>query len=699
MKNRPPEGINTVTSLGLGTTPRVATWLLRSLIQTESYSDRFHGYRFGQLVKRLGLMKEQFDDEKKPEVFLEALLRQLEALEMRVGEGDAEDPVFRNVDRIAAMLNLTETERDLLAFGVLTHFDTEFQECFDELRGPTFGAIAEMLAGIVGHSSKEIRAALRADSMLSQAGLMSARPFAERQSSNPLEVPAEIAGALVLEHRDEESLLRCLFQPAPAPRLDQVDFSYLEADIDILGGFLSAAVAQHKPGVNVLMHGAPGLGKTELARTLVAGLDVALFEVNITAIDGEPIRPASRITAYRTAQHILQRRAASVLLFDEMEDVFPSESNPLAAVAERPGKGWTNQLLESNPVPAIWISNAIHQLDHAYLRRFSFVIEVPAPPRHSRHRILANALGSNGVDRSWIAQLAEEPRITPADVENAARIVTAMGADWAGRAEQVVDHVLSSNLRARGVEIDTHRRRGDTDFDVSLANTEANLEALIGACGRNLRGRICLYGPPGTGKTAFVRYLTHRIGVELVEKRASDLLGKYVGENEANIARMFREAREEKAVLLLDEADSFLRSRRLADRLWEVSEVNEMLVQMERFEGLFFCCTNRVEELDEAVFRRFDLKIELGYLDRVQRRLLFDKMVLDHGICMKVNEAIGLQRRLDQLTAVSAGDFAVLKRRHELTGGPGSAEELVNELEQECRLKGVENRALGFGSH
>ena len=301
MKNRPPEGINTVTSLGLGTTPRVATWLLRSLIQTESYSDRFHGYRFGQLVKRLGLMKEQFDDEKKPEVFLEALLRQLEALERRVGEGDAEDPVFRNVDRIAAMLNLTETERDLLAFGVLTHFDTEFQECFDELRGPTFGAIAEMLAGIVGHSSKEIRAALRADSMLSQAGLMSARPFAERQSSNPLEVPAEIAGALVLEHRDEESLLRCLFQPAPAPRLDQVDFSYLEADIDILGGFLSAAVAQHKPGVNVLMHGAPGLGKTELARTLVAGLDVALFEVNITAIDGEPIRPASRITAYRTA--------------------------------------------------------------------------------------------------------------------------------------------------------------------------------------------------------------------------------------------------------------------------------------------------------------------------------------------------------------------------------------------------------------
>ena len=61
------------------------------------------------------------------------------------------------------------------------------------------------------------------------------------------------------------------------------------------------------------------------------------------------------------------------------------------------------------------------------------------------------------------------------------------------------------------------------------------------------------------------------------------------------MARMFEEAQAEQAVLLLDEADSFLRSRRLAERHYEVSEVNEMLQGMERFAGVFICTTNLFE--------------------------------------------------------------------------------------------------------
>jgi SpoVK/Ycf46/Vps4 family AAA+-type ATPase len=68
-------------------------------------------------------------------------------------------------------------------------------------------------------------------------------------------------------------------------------------------------------------------------------------------------------------------------------------------------------------------------------------------------------------------------------------------------------------------------------------------------------------------------------------------------------------------VLLLDEADSFLRSRRLAERNYEVTEVNEMLQGMERFAGVFICTTNLFEDLDEAALRRFTFKIRFHPLN------------------------------------------------------------------------------------
>ena len=88
------------------------------------------------------------------------------------------------------------------------------------------------------------------------------------------------------------------------------------------------------------------------------------------------------------------------------------------------------------------------------------------------------------------------------------------------------------------------------------------------------------------------------------------------------MARMFAEAQTEEAVLLLDEADSFLRSRRMAERNYEVTEVNEMLQGMERYAGIFICTTNLFEELDEAALRRFTFKIRFRPLTPLQREAM-----------------------------------------------------------------------------
>ncbi|SFV60837.1 ATPase, AAA family [hydrothermal vent metagenome] len=88
----------------------------------------------------------------------------------------------------------------------------------------------------------------------------------------------------------------------------------------------------------------------------------------------------------------------------------------------------------------------------------------------------------------------------------------------------------------------------------------------------------------------------------------------WVGGTEKNIANAFREAKEEKAVLVFDEVDSFLADRTGAKQSWEVTQVNEMLVQMENFDGIFIATTNLMDNLDRASLRRFDLKLEFSYL-------------------------------------------------------------------------------------
>ncbi|UKI42714.1 MAG: ATP-binding protein [Candidatus Melainabacteria bacterium] len=110
---------------------------------------------------------------------------------------------------------------------------------------------------------------------------------------------------------------------------------------------------------------------------------------------------------------------------------------------------------------------------------------------------------------------------------------------------------------------------------------------------------------PELQKSSYARYLAEQLGIEVLLKRASDLISPYVGETEQNIAAAFSEAKSKKAMLIFDEADTFLQDRNNAVRSWEVAQVNEMLTQMEAAEYPFICTTNLLDTLDEASLRRF----------------------------------------------------------------------------------------------
>jgi SpoVK/Ycf46/Vps4 family AAA+-type ATPase len=200
---------------------------------------------------------------------------------------------------------------------------------------------------------------------------------------------------------------------------------------------------------------------------------------------------------------------------------------------------------------------------------------------------------------------------------------------------------------------------------------------------------MVFYGPPGTGKTQFVEHLAAELGMPLVAKRASELLSKWLGESEKNIAQAFEEAASEDALLLLDEGDSFLRDRSQARASWEVTQVNELLQHIERFEGIVVVCTNLFRGLDAAALRRFTFKVEFRALDAHQRWEMF---VNEAGLRGRLGEFERATRedwesRLMLMAQLTAGDFATVKRQCLLLGTQLNPDEWLTQLQLECDVK------------
>ncbi len=256
---------------------------------------------------------------------------------------------------------------------------------------------------------------------------------------------------------------------------------------------------------------------------------------------------------------------------------------------------------------------------------------------------------------------------------------------------------MENNLRVMGrpgrLEKHSHRALG---YDLALVNADLDLAVLADGLARKGKARLCLYGPPGTGKTEFARHVAERLGKTLLMKRASDILSKWVGETEVNIATMFQEAEAEEAVLLLDEADSFLQERADAQQTYQVTQVNELLVQMESFDGLFIACTNLMEQLDAAAMRRFDLKVHFKALKPIQAWTFFLKVLKEHGE-HPTGGLAGLKQAISLMDNLCIGDFATVLRKLCILSDRISPESLLSALQAECAVKpDSRTRPIGF---
>ncbi len=316
------------------------------------------------------------------------------------------------------------------------------------------------------------------------------------------------------------------------------------------------------------------------------------------------------------------------------------------------------------------------------------------------NRHLGNIGPGDALSGADVAALAQRFDVSPAQIGNAvtvARLISPGGPDRA-----TLEAVLTPTYKIlKGDSIPPPVFEPGC-YLPEVVNTSVDLEAVAGRLAAWKPGAhpgisLCLYGAPGTGKSEYVRYLAHRMDRPLVVRWCSDILSKWLGESEQNIAQAFTEARTEGAVLLFDEADSFLRDRRDAVRSWEMTQVNEFLQQLETFPGVVACTTNVFRSLDQAALRRFTFKIPFHFLLPAQAKLLFART-----LARLTGEAVAgtdadVARELVRIVNLTPGDFAAVARRLSALGEKPTATRLLAELRAEVDVKENAPRGIGFG--
>ena len=601
-----------------------------------------------------------------------------------------------NTARLADLAGLSETDRRVLEFAVMLHNERLLADTADYLGVLSSAKVFQVLAGILDLPERAVRASLGIQGLLVRSGLLTLGSLGTDHLSCKLNLLSlNFADHLLTSEADPVRLLRDTIAPSRAPTLKARDYAHVASFLGVLRPFLRHALAVHRRGVNVFLYGHPGTGKTELARLIARELGRNLFEVAAEDADGQPIHGDFRLRAFRAAQIFLAQQPA-LLLFDEVEDVFDdADGYSLHRSTAQRRKAWINRTLEENPVPTLWLANTIDGLDPAFIRRFDLVFELPIPSRGQRARILREHCAPWLAPRS-IARLAEAEHLAPAVITRAASVVGAIreelgDTESAAAFERLLNHTLQAQ---RHPSVPREGAGGLPEvYDPAFIQADADLAGVAKGLARTLSGRLCLYGPPGTGKTAYARWLAEKLGRPLMLRRASDLLSMWLGDSEQRIAAAFREAEQDNAVLLIDEVDSFLHDRDATQRSWEVTLVNEMLTQMENFPGVFIAATNRMDGLDPAALRRFDLKVRFGFLRADQSQALLRRWCSRWGLAKPGKTERGAIGRLENLTP---GDFAAVARRHRFHP-LGSPAEAVAALAEECTLKAGRRTRIGFG--
>jgi transitional endoplasmic reticulum ATPase len=486
-----------------------------------------------------------------------------------------------------------------------------------------------------------------------------------------------------VNYKNSEQFIQKLFPSKNATDLTIDDYAHISKDTSRLVATINNSLTNRTKGSSMLLWGPPGTGKTQMALVLAKENNWDLKVIGDMGDDRGEKGRKDRLTSLNMAIRLYGASPNVVLLFDEMEDLVKEDKNASFS------KAYINRLIETSTVPIIWTTNELMFFDQAMLRRMVYNIKMGIPPISARKKMWKKYATKYKLklDDKTIEVLGETYDVAPAIIENAVVVAsTALNKKERSNPEAIKEIIQNLDcLVCYGKKRQFATLKETQFYDLSCVNSDRDLTKFTS----NLMDApqdfsLLLYGPSGTGKSEYAKYLAQQLGKEVLFKKASDLLGPYLGETEMKIAEAFCEAREEGKFLIIDEGDSFLRDRKNVTHSWEISQVNQMLAEMENHSQPFAMTTNLKDDMDAASMRRFTFKMCFDFIKPEQSRKLFESY-----FGMDAPEDV---IRLDQLTP---GDFANVKKQTKALRITDRAE-IIALLTAEVKEKGGRISRIGF---
>jgi transitional endoplasmic reticulum ATPase len=460
------------------------------------------------------------------------------------------------------------------------------------------------------------------------------------------------------------------------------------------------------PPKGVLLHGPPGTGKTLLARAVANESAAKFFHIAGPEIMGSAYGESER--RMRELFEQAAQSAPSIIFIDEIDSIAPKRSQ-VTGEAEKRLVAQLLTLLDGieprqNTV-VIAATNRPEALDEALRRpgRFDREIIVGVPDQPGRREILGihtrgmplapdvdlddlarRTFGFVGAD---IAALTREaaleavrrimPKLNLAEATIPTEILDALSVEERDF-ENALKRVQPSAMREVMVEaptvrwddvggLDQARDRLQEGVELPLKHPEAFRRLGI----RPAKGFL-LYGPPGTGKTLLAKAAAREAEANFIATKSSDLLSKWYGESEQQIARLFNRARQvAPTIIFIDELDSLVPARGGGLGEPQVTErvVNTILSEMDGLEELqnvvVIGATNRPTLIDPALLRpgRFDELIYVGVPDTAGRR----RILAIHTEGMPLADDVDLEAIAQHTDRFTGADLEDLVRRAGLT--------------------------------
>lgn len=503
----------------------------------------------------------------------EALTEYFEAqVAMYEEEKPKKSAFLKNLKRLTKLVGFNQLQKETLSYVyAIFATDPSYSKFFSDVLHGQSSKFPAFIAIAMGapEKYKDIAKYFGQSGVFSRYGLIEYEGLDADDEGIPL-----IEEFLKMQMSDsdiaDEDLVEALIGKATETELTVKDnFPHLALEAGRIEKIVKAAQKQKKRGVNIVISGPTGSGKTEFVKALAKMMDMNLFAIGESEADNTQFSAddqkvaAKRISSLLRAQAILKGQEKTILLMDEFED-FVSNKSDSSKQADPDSKIALNRLLEENFTVTFYNCNDINKFHDSFRNRFFSSLFIGYQPTKIRQNIWAHHLKSNGLkhDLKTALSLARRYEAPPRNIGNACSSVALQGGDIALIHDVMQDAAKIS--KGQGFAFDTSYEVPE-NYDVNLISSPGDVkqssQSLQNMSSQNAPHTLLIEGKAGTGKSTYAYYQAEKMVRSVIAADMKDIvIPTQFATPEMNMVGAFMSALNTNSLLVLDNMEAMFQN-------------------------------------------------------------------------------------------------------------------------------------------